>query len=126
MATVEFIYDGETTSIQCKVEDKIEEIVNRFLDQKKKEKGSIFFLYSGQVLDEDLSFIEALTRMNKGKNIMIVQAWDLLLDTNKKKTIIKSKYVICPKCNEHSLILLDQKYQISLYECKNEHKINDI
>ena len=43
-------------------------------------------------------------------------------DTNNK---INSKQVICPKCQENIRILF-KDYKITLYECKNNHTINNI
>ena len=39
--------------------------------------------------------------------------------------IIKSKEIICPKCNENILIKIDE-YKINLYNCKSNHEINNI
>ena len=50
-----------------------------------------------------------------------------LLDNrnNEINSIIQSKEIICPKCLEIINIKIDN-YKISLYDCKNGHKINDI
>ena len=39
--------------------------------------------------------------------------------------IIKSKEIICPKCNENILIKIDN-YKINLFNCKNNHNIDNI
>ena len=44
---------------------------------------------------------------------------------NETKGIIKSKEVICPKCQENILIKFDN-YNITLYNCKNKHKEENI
>ena len=46
-------------------------------------------------------------------------------DINKNKTIIKSKYIICPICKENIKFKI-RDYKIYLYECKNGHEINNI
>ena len=38
---------------------------------------------------------------------------------------VKSREIICPKCLEIINIKIDN-YKLSLYDCKNGHKINDI
>ena len=42
-----------------------------------------------------------------------------------KKSIIKSKKIICPECGEPTCINISN-FKISLFDCKNGHKINDI
>ena len=44
---------------------------------------------------------------------------------NEIKSIIKSKEVRCPKCQENILIKFDN-YNIILYNCKNKHKEENI
>ena len=38
---------------------------------------------------------------------------------------MKKRYIICPQCGEHSLISI-KNYKISLYDCKNKHKNDNI
>ncbi len=38
---------------------------------------------------------------------------------------MKKRYIICPQCGEHSLISI-KNYKISLYDCKNRHKNDNI
>ena len=45
--------------------------------------------------------------------------------TYAKEKEMKSKEVICPKCNENILLNL-KEYKINLYDCKNKHNINNI
>ena len=87
-----------------------------------KKKRDIFFLYSGKTLDEDLTFKEAASSIDKSNKLMKVQAWDLLLDLDKSASLKKSNYIICPKCYQKARISIDNNYQICLYECKNNHK----
>ena len=38
---------------------------------------------------------------------------------------MQKRYIICPQCGEHSLISI-KNYKISLYDCKNRHKNDNI
>ena len=118
MSTVEFLYNGDSFIIQCQPTEKMEDVIGKFLNKIQKERGSIFFLYSGKTLDEDLSFNESITRIDKTKNLMKVQAWDVLIDT--KACLKKSNIIICPECNESALIDIDENYKITL-QCRHEH-----
>ena len=126
MAKVEFIYNGESIIIQCLEEDKMEDIIGKFLGKCQKQKGSVYLLYAGKILDEDLTFNEVATRLDKSNKLMKVQALDLIFNVDQSVTLKKSNYIICPKCKEKAKISVDENYQISLYECKNGHKKSGI
>ena len=126
MASVAFIYNGVPTVIQCQKEDKMEDIIEKFLAKCQKNKGSIFFLYSGKSLDEDLTFNEAANKLDKNSNKMRVLTLDLLLESDNSLSKKKSKYIICPKCHESARIKIDENYQIYLYDCIDGHKTENI
>jgi len=67
MAKVEFIYEGKKNEIQFKEDDKIGDIINKYLNKIGKKNEDIYFLYSGQKLDENLSFNESLNNLDKDK-----------------------------------------------------------
>jgi len=125
MATVEFIYNGTTTMIQCQTDEKMEDVIEKFLCKVQKEKGSIFFLYAGKTLDEDLTFNEAINIIDKPKNLMKIQAWELLIDTDNTASLKKSNYVICPECYGSAFIDFDENYQI-IFSCLNKHESKNI
>ena len=41
-------------------------------------------------------------------------------------TKVRAKNIICPKCSKNIKIKKIENYKIDLYECKNNHKINNI
>ena len=53
-------------------------------------------------------------------NILVNENNETIIEENKI-----SKEIICPKCNENILIELNE-YKINLFNCKNNHKINNI
>ena len=61
---------------------------------------------------------------DKRRNIM-----NILVNENKEaiinKNIIKSREIICPKCYE-SLFIKINEYKINLFNCKNNHKTDNI
>ena len=58
-------------------------------------------------------------KVEKGKNICIL-VYDLMGKEEEKKSIIKSKEILCPECNE-SIRINISNYKIRLYNCKNRH-----
>ena len=127
MAKVEFIYEGKKNEIQCKEDDKIGDIINKYLNKIGKKKEDIYFLYSGQKLDENLAFNETLNNLDKDKKTMIVQAIDSIVNEEENSSCLKkSEYVICPDCFEKAYLSIDDKFIISISDCKNGHKKENI
>ena len=125
MATVCFLYNGSQYNIQCNEDEKMGDIINKFLIKCDKKNESIYFLYSGKPLDEDLIFSEAANRLDKINKVMKVQAIDSLEETE-VSTLEKSKNIICPECFENAHISIDNSFKISIYDCKNKHKSENI
>ena len=58
MAKVIFFYEGIETCIQCDINEKIKNIINKFLIKIKKDYTYLFFIYNGEKIDEDLTVYE--------------------------------------------------------------------
>ena len=121
---VEFNYEGTIINIQSKTDEKMEDIIKRFLSKIGKQKGELYFLYNGDKLNENLSLNSQAKDNDIKRNKMIILA---KLDENseEEESLIKSKYIICPECKENARILIND-YKIEIYDCKNGHKINNI
>ena len=125
MSEVEFIYKGEITIIQCRKDEKMKDIFNKFLSKiQKLDINSIYFVYSGNTnINGDLSFEEVANENDIKRNKMNIIVNDI--DNIKNETIIKSKNIICPICKECIKMYIED-YNIFLYECRNGHKIDNI
>ena len=124
MSKVEFIFEGQITEIQCNLEEKMEEIMNKFSKKFFKKIEDLCFLYSGRMINPNLTFFNQANEEDKKRNIMTI----LVIkpeDTNINEQQKKSKYIICPECKERSRILI-KDYKVEIYDCKNGHKINNI
>ena len=121
MAEIEFNYEGSKINIQCNPEEKIEEIINKFIAKIGKNKSELYFLYGGGILNENLTFNTHINEEDKIRNKMSIIVNNNLDNDENEESLKKSKYIICPKCKESARILID-KYQIEIYECKNGHK----
>ena len=69
MATVEFINEGTSFTIQCKPEDKMEQIFSKYANKSNLDLGSIYFVSEGKILNKDLTFSET-TKENSMKVIV--------------------------------------------------------
>ena len=117
MAQVEFNYKGNMTIIQTNKYEKMKYIFQKYIEKTKIDINSIYFIYSGNNINKELSFEEIINNEDKMKNKM-----NILVN---EKNIVKSKEIICPKCNE-SIKMYIEDYNIFLYECKNGHEIDNI
>ena len=122
MASIEFSYNGNIILIQCNINDRMKEIINKYILKASINKNSVTFLYSGNIIKEELKLSELIEKDKIDKIKILVVSLD---NINKNNSIIKSEYIICPKCKENIKYKL-KDYKISLYECKNGHRINNI
>ena len=124
MAEAIFNYEGCNTTIQCKINNKMKDIIGNFLNKIQENGDNLFYLYNGNEINKELSFIEQANDLDKNRKKMNIVVNKNSDDINAKKELI-SKDIICPECKEN--ILLDfENYKINLKGCKNNHKINNI
>ena len=126
MAQIDFVFNGNITTIQCNVNDKFKDIINNYASKTGNNINKVYYLYSGQKIENyELTFNDISNEIDKKRNkmnIQIINGENINNDNNKK---IKSKEIICPECGEDIRIKYNE-YKIELYECKNGHNINDI
>jgi len=124
MYLTNFEYKGSKTSIQCNPNDKMLNICKKFSEKLSVDFKSIYFIYSGNPVNFDLTFIQIANSVDKLKNQInvLVYSNDIINNTFQK---VISKDIICPKCGESCKIDLNN-YKICLYDCKNKHKIDYI
>ena len=128
MSKVDFQYNGGNTVILCNETDTTKEIINRFSLKSLVDKTKIFFSYngiSGSQFNQELTFAQMANSVDKNRKEMTIIVNDLTENSETNQKIIKSKNVICPTCKESTKIEF-KNYQITLSDCKNNHKINNV
>ena len=128
MNQVEFNYNGNISYIQCNSNDKMGNICQKFATKISIDINSVYFLYSGNKINNELTFHQTANIVDKGRNQMNVLVFPFDVSNpneNENNNIIESKEIICPKCGESIKINIEE-YKISLYDCKNGHKIKNI
>ena len=118
-----FIYNGKQTILQCIINEKLNIICERFINKLQLDKSKIYYyLYNGNLINKDLSFEEQINNEDKKEYKMniVVDEMNKINDDN-----IESEEIICPECKESILIKIEE-YKINMYNCKNNHKINNI
>ena len=127
MAKVEFNFRGTTTAIPCSENDIMKDICKKFAIKVEIDINDVYFLYSGNNLNLNLTFSQVANHLDMERKIMSILVNDINSSTviNDRSNIIKSIYPICPQCKEN-IIFEIKDYKINLYGCKNGHNFKDI
>ena len=72
MSEVVFNFKGVLNIIQCQPDSKMKDICNKYAIKISKDISEIVFLYNGNQLKEDLTFIEQANKMDKERNKMTI------------------------------------------------------
>ena len=127
-ALVEFKYKGTPTKIYCKEDDAMYKICNKFISKTNLNEKEIYYIYDGREssqFDKGLTFNEMANSLDKTRKKMNILVEKSKNEGNTDEKLIRAKNVICPKCYENIKLKI-KDYKISLFDFKNNHKINDI
>jgi len=121
-----FNYEGTEITIQCSINDKMKNIVDKFVLKacKKENENNLFYLYNGNNINYELTFDKQANDFDKERKIMNILVAHNNEGKNKINEII-SKDIICPECKENALINIEN-FKITLSGCKNNHIKNNI
>ena len=129
MAEAEFNFEGKLLIIQFNSDEKMEDIIKKFVTKVDKKREDLIFMYGGEIIKRNLTFNEIANESDKARNKISILVSNILNNDisiiNQNESFQKSLYVICPECKE-TIRFLIKNYKITLYDCKNNHKINDI
>jgi len=126
MVEIEFDFNQAITNIKANLDDPIQDVINKFMQNSLLEPGSVNFLANGKVINPNEpveSHMSNLNKQNKKMKIFVTMA--INDDQNKEQAIVKSKDIICPQCEEPCRITTEN-YKIKLYECVNGHNNKNI
>ena len=121
---VEFFFSGQKIDILCSKKEKMKNIVEKFCIKVGVDKKSIYCLYGGKMLDENIT-LETLIKSkvkNEKTSILVYQKENQ--NEEPKEQVVKSSHIICPVCQDIASIKIN-KYKIS-FNCKNNHIINNV
>ena len=124
MAEITFIFHGEHIKSLCQKDESMANIVKRSLLKSELELTNYYMLYSGNKIQENLTFNDLANEEDNKANKMQILVYSND-ENNEDKKLEKSKDIICPECGEKSIINI-KDYKIYFDECKNGHKLNDI
>ena len=122
MSEIVFLYNSNEVVILCKENEKFGTIIQKFCEKTELCRDSIYFLFNGQILDEEMNESQVPTN-EYNKKIIVV--YDYEHTRTQEDKIVKSEEIICPKCKESTCISI-HNYKISLFQCRKGHKVENI
>ena len=123
MSIITFLFKGGEVPIQCTPKEKLVTIIQRFCQKAEVNRNNVIFLFDGGILDEYITE-DKIPKNEQNKKFITVDY--NINDDDQNVVIIKSNDIICPKCKECASISINDDYKISLSNCKNGHKIENI
>ena len=122
MAEAIFKYNGMDTTIQCKKEEKMKEICEKFTRKIEADINKLIFIYGGGIINMELKYEELGNEIDKNNIKKYILVYDNNTNIiNEEKRMIESKDVICPTCGEICLIDF-REYKVILEKCRNKHE----
>ena len=119
---INITYSGCSSKFEFEQREKMGKVVETFFNKSGlNNTDSIFFLYSGSLVDKNLIIKKILNFDDKSRKKMDVLAYNMLEESGVNKSIIKkSKQIICPTCGESAKIKI-KNCKLSICECKLHH-----
>ena len=108
MTEIKIVYKGYETIMQCQQNENFEDIFKRFKIQVNAENIKIIYLYNGEIIKDENMTLSQLIDEKNAPNVPILAYEQNDLPNN---ILVKSDYVICPKCKE-SAILEQEDYKL--------------
>ena len=81
MAEVEFNFKSKKIIIQCNINDKMNDIYNKYMEKLGKNINDIYFVYNGIIINEnkkDIKFNELANNIDKERkkiNILVYEKY---------------------------------------------------
>ena len=119
-----FNYKGEDTTIQIHADDKMKEIINKYVNKSEIKRDNIIFMYNGVQINEDFSITHQVNNEDNNRKKLNILVADIDNSNEPKQSEVISNYFICPECYEN-IVLNIKDYKIN-YKCKNNHTKNQM
>ena len=122
MAQLIFRFNSQDIIHNYQQGEQISSILQSFCHNVGIKRDNFAFLCNGTVLN-DQSIIQSLTPNNNNQIIILVT--DIGTSPPTKPVMRQSESIICPICKE-SIVLSVRDFKVSLFKCKNGHRMDNI
>ena len=110
MTKAEFFYNGDIIDVHCDENDIFEKIIIKFSQKIEKKTDGMVFLYKGQFIDKNLTFIELANSIDKERKIMSIVVNDI--NDKDNSIILKENKELKKKLNESNKTIENLKKEI--------------
>ena len=124
MVEIQFELDQIKTTINGKLEELFQNIIDRYINKTLQKPDSLYFVSKGKPMNPNESIGNQMSEQEKKDNRIIIYVM-VIEKENQNESIIKSKDIICSECKEPCRIKIEN-YKIKLYECPNGHTKDSI
>ena len=118
MSEIIFVYNENPISIQVQSNEILSGVIDRFCTKANVNRNKVFFLYNGEILNENKTVDEI--KINEDNKKIIVYDNN---NINNNNNIKRSKEIICPECYNNIFMEIND-YKIRLNNCINKHNKN--
>ena len=76
MAEITFVYNGAVTTLQCKINDKLRDICEKFCIKVQTDINKLIFIYGGEILELELAINQIIKQINQDNNKIKILVYD--------------------------------------------------
>ena len=124
MVEVEFKYKGKNLIYKCNKEDKLKDIFKKFKKYAEIDDDNLnihYFYGENEIINDEFLIEEIANYFDKKKSKIIIK---VEIERDEKEEV-NYKNIICPECKEKIKMEI-KNYKINLFDCKNNHKKDNI
>ena len=114
--SLNFIFFNDKVNIQCKREEFMKDILQRYASKICKPLTEIYFAYNGKQIDENLK----LSQINHTDTLIKILVFPKEFPHD-EKILKKSENIICPNCKHGCTVEITEDYKIKLTD--NYHEV---
>ena len=100
---INFQYNCNKISIQCKNEDRMNDVIEKLKMKIDIEIDKIYLLYNGQKINIEMKIKDIINNEDKNNNEMNIIIYNIN-NTIINENIKQSEDIICPECKKNVLI----------------------
>ena len=110
MLKINFDYKTNKLLVQCNPNEQMEDVFKRFKN-KAQTTENLIYLFGGNNINGSTSVSQFIGANYDPNNppLVVAQSID---DPNKKDSLFKSKYIICPVCKQSCIIKMELRMQL--------------
>ena len=124
MTKIKFTFEGNEFYLVSDLNEKMENIFKKFCKKQSIDINLLSFSYQKEKINGELTLEQFLKSKEKRKINIFVSKVEK--NKNNKNIIsVNNQRILCPLCTESILIMI-KNYKITLYNCKNGHKVTNI